>query len=68
MVRPIVIPKLRLIDRPLFQIKRGLNANGSLQAEILIQVQEIGTETIYRINYNDHNGRQEQAYTAWIEL
>ena len=80
MVRPILIPKLHLINQPLIHIKRGLDSmlftsfwcpkristSGNIDTS---QVQEIGTETIYRINYNDHhNGRQEQASTAWIEL
>ena len=42
--------------------------NGSLQAEILIQVYELLTKLLYRIKHNDHNGRQEQAFTALIEL
>ena len=42
--------------------------NGSLQAEILIQVYELLTKLFYRIKPNDQNGRQEQACTILINL
>ena len=77
MVRPFMIPKLHLIDRPLIHIKRGLDAmlftsfwcpkRISTSGNIATCIR-FSTKTIYRINYNNHNGRQEQASTAWIEL
>ena len=42
--------------------------NESLQAEILTQVYELLTKLFYRINPNDHNGIQEQAFTILINL
>ena len=76
MVRPFMIPKLHLIDRTVIHIKLRLDPmlftsfwcpkQTSTSRNFDTSVQEIGTEIIYRINHKDHNGRQEQAYTAWI--